>query len=114
MPSLLSTAISFGLVTIPVSVVPATESHSVAFRQIHLTDLGRVRNRKICEVCGQQLGQDEIGRGWELPAGSFAVPVVPPGRRRSAAMWTRLRRGGLPRRYAVGGATWPGTVRARS
>ncbi|MGW3628022.1 non-homologous end joining protein Ku [Streptomyces sp. NPDC000880] len=71
MPSLLSTAISFGLVTIPVSVEPATESHSVKFRQIHLKDLGRVRNRKTCEVCGQQLGQDEIGRGWELADGSL-------------------------------------------
>ncbi|WP_406003367.1 Ku protein [Streptomyces sp. NBC_00829] len=71
MPALLSTAISFGLVTIPVAVVPATESHSISFRQIHLEDGGRVRNRKICEECGKQLVQDEIGRGWELPDGSL-------------------------------------------
>ncbi|WP_331752352.1 Ku protein [Streptomyces sp. NBC_00829] len=71
MPVLLSTAVQFGLVSIPVAVVSATESHSVSFRQIHLEDGGRVRNRKICQECGQQLRQDEIGRGWELPDGSL-------------------------------------------
>ncbi|MCM2393895.1 Ku protein [Streptomyces albipurpureus] len=69
--SLLTTAVSFGLVTISVSVLPATESHSVTFRQMHLADLGRVRNRTTCEVCGQQLRHDQIGRGWETLDGSL-------------------------------------------
>ncbi len=50
-----SGAISFGLVTIPVKVLPATESHAIGFRQIHTTDGGRVRNRKVCEIDGQEL-----------------------------------------------------------
>jgi hypothetical protein len=35
-----SGAISFGLVTIPIKVVNATENHSISFRQIHLEDGG--------------------------------------------------------------------------
>jgi DNA end-binding protein Ku len=69
--TLMNTAISFGLVTIPVSIMPATESHSIAFRQIHTADGGRIRNRKICEECGKSLDQSQIGRGYELPDGSL-------------------------------------------
>ncbi|MFD3780749.1 Ku protein [Streptomyces sp. NPDC058612] len=66
-----SGAISFGLVTIPIKVYPATESHAVSLRQIHLADGGRIRNRKVCEVDGQELRQDEIGRGYETATGTF-------------------------------------------
>jgi non-homologous end joining protein Ku len=38
-----SGAISFGLVTVPVNVVSATEDHSIRFHQYHLQDMGRVR-----------------------------------------------------------------------
>ncbi|MFD6915212.1 Ku protein [Streptomyces virginiae] len=69
-----SGAISFGLVTIPIKVVPATESHDISFRQIHTTDGGRVRYRKVCELDGQQLRQDEIVRGYETATGTL-IPV---------------------------------------
>ncbi|MBM9617405.1 Ku protein [Streptomyces zhihengii] len=58
-------AISFGLVTIPIKVLPATENHTISFRQIHLEDGGRVRYRKVCELDGKQLTDDEITRGFE-------------------------------------------------
>ncbi|WP_456300756.1 hypothetical protein [Streptomyces herbicida] len=35
-----SGAISFGLVTVPVDVVSATEDHSVRFHQYHVEDMG--------------------------------------------------------------------------
>ena len=35
-------AISFGLVTIPVSVYPATEEKSLRFNQLHDEDMGRI------------------------------------------------------------------------
>ncbi|MGW7433351.1 non-homologous end joining protein Ku [Streptomyces sp. NPDC054861] len=61
-----SGAISFGLVTVPVKLEPATESHSISFRQIHLEDGGKVRYRKVCEIDGKELSQDEIGKGYEV------------------------------------------------
>ncbi|GAA2417550.1 Ku protein [Streptomyces mauvecolor] len=61
-----SGAISFGLVSIPCRVLAATENHNINFRQVHLADMGRVRTRKVCEIDGQELGADEIGKGYEL------------------------------------------------
>ncbi|MEU6299817.1 Ku protein [Streptomyces erythrochromogenes] len=70
-----SGAISFGLVTIPIKVFPATESHSISFRQIHTADGGRIRYRKVCELDGEELAQEEIGRGYETATGTL-VPVT--------------------------------------
>lgn len=61
-----SGAISFGLVTIPIKVLPATENHSISFHQYHLEDMGRVRTRKICDLDGKQLTNAEIGKGFEV------------------------------------------------
>ncbi|MGW2861971.1 Ku protein [Streptomyces sp. NPDC001205] len=59
-------AISFGLVTIPIRVVAATESHNINFHQVHLADMARVRTKKVCEIDGQQLFQEDIGKGYEV------------------------------------------------
>ncbi|WP_329558315.1 Ku protein [Streptomyces uncialis] len=64
-----SGAITFGLVTIPVKVVPATENHSISFHQYHRTDMARVRVKKVCETDGRTLSVDEIGRGFQTPDG---------------------------------------------
>ncbi|MFE9726317.1 Ku protein [Streptomyces sp. NPDC005794] len=68
-------AISFGLVTIPIKVVSATENHSISFHQYHQEDMGRIRTRKVCEVDGKVLSQDEIGKGYEI-AKDRTVPVT--------------------------------------
>lgn len=61
-----SGAISFGLVTIPIKVSNASEPHNISFHRIHIEDGGRVRNRKVCEIDGAELRDDEIGRGYEI------------------------------------------------
>jgi len=68
-------AISFGLVTIPVKVVSATQDHSIHFRRVHLGDMGRVRTKKVCELDGEALSQDEIGKGYELSEEQI-VPIT--------------------------------------
>ena len=70
-----SGAISFGLVTVPIHVVPATEDHSLRFHQYHLEDMGRVRVRKYCEVEDREVTQDEIGKGYEVSK-DVVVPVL--------------------------------------
>ncbi|MFE9121302.1 Ku protein [Streptomyces sp. NPDC007172] len=61
-----SGAISFGLVTIPIKVISATENHTISFHQVHLEDMARVRTKKVCEIDGKELGWDDIGRGYEV------------------------------------------------
>jgi DNA end-binding protein Ku len=68
-------AISFGLVTIPIRVVSATENHNINFHQIHLADMARVRTKKICEMDGQELGWDDIGKGYEVSKDTM-VPIT--------------------------------------
>ncbi len=61
-----SGAISFGLVTVPITVASATEDHSIRFHQYHLEDMGRVRVRKYCEAEDREVTSDEIGKGYQL------------------------------------------------
>ncbi|MGW1412277.1 non-homologous end joining protein Ku [Streptomyces sp. NPDC002403] len=68
-------AISFGLVTIPIKVVSATEDLSVHFRQVHLEDMGRVRTRKVCSIDDEVVPPEEIGKGYELTKDEV-VPVT--------------------------------------
>ncbi|WP_171118286.1 MULTISPECIES: Ku protein [Streptomyces] len=67
-------AISFGLVSIPIKLVNATESHSISFRQIHTEDGGRIRYRKFCELEDREVSGAEIGKGYEDADGSI-IPI---------------------------------------
>ncbi|GAA2295169.1 Ku protein [Streptomyces kunmingensis] len=66
-------AVSFGLVTIPIRVMSATEDHSIRFHQYHLDDMGRVRSRKVCELEDREVTQDEIGKGYEIAPGQVVA-----------------------------------------
>ncbi|MGQ5638821.1 MULTISPECIES: non-homologous end joining protein Ku [unclassified Streptomyces] len=70
-----SGAISFGLVTVPINVVSATEDHSIRFHQYHLQDMGRVRYRKVCELEDREVDQSEIGKGYELTK-TQVIPIT--------------------------------------
>ncbi|MGW4490435.1 non-homologous end joining protein Ku [Streptomyces sp. NPDC004376] len=70
-----SGAISFGLVTVPVRVVSATQDRSVHLRQIHAVDGGRIRYRKVCELeDDREVPQSEIGHGYEVGPGQI-IPI---------------------------------------
>jgi DNA end-binding protein Ku len=66
-------AISFGLVTIPVAVYPATEEKSVKFNQLHDEDMGRIRYKRVCEVDGEEVPYDHIVKGYELEKDRYVV-----------------------------------------
>ena len=65
--------ISFGLVAIPIKVFSATEEKGISFRQVHTADQGRIRYRRVCEVCGKEIPYSDIGRGYELADGRIVV-----------------------------------------
>ena len=70
-----SGAISFGLVTVPINVISATEDHSIQFHQYHQADGGRIRYRKICELEDREVHQSEIGKGYELTK-ELVIPIT--------------------------------------
>ncbi|GAA3858360.1 Ku protein [Streptomyces lacrimifluminis] len=75
MRSIWNGAISFGLVSIPIKLVNATESHSISFRQIHVEDGGRIRYRKVCEMEDREVRADEIGKAYEGADGAM-IPIT--------------------------------------
>ncbi|MGZ4151447.1 MAG: non-homologous end joining protein Ku, partial [Actinomycetota bacterium] len=66
-------AISFGLVTIPVSVYPATEEKSVKFNQLHDEDMGRIRYKRVCEIDGDEVPFEHIVKGFEIEKDRYVV-----------------------------------------
>ena len=66
-------AISFGLVTIPVAVYPATEEKTLRFNQLHDEDGGRIRMKRTCSVDGEEVPYDEIVKGYEYEKDRYVV-----------------------------------------
>ena len=66
-------AISFGLVTIPVAVYPATEEKTLRFNQLHDEDLGRIRMKRMCEKDGELVDFDHIVKGYEYEKDRYVV-----------------------------------------
>jgi DNA end-binding protein Ku len=70
-------SISFGLVTIPVGLAPATKpaarQSDVSFRQLHRECGTPIKQKKWCPVHEREVTQDEIVRGWEISKGEFVM-----------------------------------------
>ncbi|MGY0537209.1 non-homologous end joining protein Ku [Nocardioides sp. YJ-D4] len=66
-------AVSFGLVSVPVKLYSATESHDVSFRQVHQSDGGRIRYQRICSIDGEEVPYSEIAKGYETEDGEMVV-----------------------------------------
>lgn len=65
MRSIWKGAISFGLVSVPVKVYSATESHDVSLHQVHNKDGGRIRYQRKCEVCDEVVEYRDIDKAYD-------------------------------------------------
>jgi len=66
-------AVSFGLVNIPVKLYSATEDRDVSFHQVHASDGGRVRYRRVCAVCDEEVAYADVAKGYELETGDMVM-----------------------------------------
>ena len=66
-------AVSFGLVSIPVKLYTATEEKDVSFHQVHRSDGGRIRYKRVCQLDGEEVAYADIAKGYELPSGETVV-----------------------------------------
>ena len=66
-------AISFGLVSIPVSLYTATDNRSPSFKQLRADDHSPIRYKRVAESDGQEVTWDEIVRGYEFEKGRYVV-----------------------------------------
>lgn len=84
-----SGSIAFGLVNVPVGLHSATESKTIHFHQLQKRTNRRIRNKRVAEGTGREVGYDDIVKGYETEAGDLIVVTpeelasVEPGRSRA-------------------------------
>jgi DNA end-binding protein Ku len=70
-------SISFGLVSIPVGLAPATKpaarSSDISFRMLHRECGTPIKQKRFCPVHERDLEPDEIVKGWEVAKGQFVL-----------------------------------------
>jgi DNA end-binding protein Ku len=65
--------IAFGLVTIPAKLYTATKDLTPQFHQLHKDCGTRITMVRRCPKCNRDLGWDEIGKGYEVSKGEYAL-----------------------------------------
>jgi DNA end-binding protein Ku len=73
MRSVWNGTIRMGLANIPVKAYGATEEQGTGLHHVHVTDGGRVRHRRVCEVDGEEVELAELARGYVMPGGETVV-----------------------------------------
>lgn len=66
-------AVSFGLVSIGVRLYSATEEKDIRFHQVHRSDGGRIRYKRICQVCEEEVSYDDIAKGYDIGGGEIVI-----------------------------------------
>lgn len=65
--------VSFGMVSIPVSLFPAVQEKDVRFHQIHKKCGSRIQYKKWCPVDKEMVEDDEIARAYEISKGRYVT-----------------------------------------
>jgi len=66
-------AITFGLVTIPVSLYPATHREELKFRLLRSKDHSPVNYKRVAEADGKEVPWDQIVKGYEYEKGKYVI-----------------------------------------
>jgi len=67
-------SISFGLVTIPIAVYPATsEKEKVKFNLLRKKDLSPIRFKRVAEVDAKEVPWEDIVKGYQYEKGKYVV-----------------------------------------
>ncbi len=73
MRAIWSGVVTFGLVSVPVRLYAATTNHDIRFHQVHEADGGRIRYKRVCEVCGEEIPYEDIVKGYETEDGELVT-----------------------------------------
>ncbi len=57
--------LSFGLVSVPIGIYTATDSHTIHFHQLQRGTSDRIRNRRVNERTGEEVDLDDIVKGYD-------------------------------------------------
>jgi DNA end-binding protein Ku len=65
--------IAFGLVSVPVKLFTATESHTISFHEVHVRDGARIEHRRICPKEDKEVPYDDVVKGFEVSEDKYVV-----------------------------------------
>jgi DNA end-binding protein Ku len=65
--------VSFGLVNVPVKLMTATSPKDVRFHQLHDEDFGRINQKRVCSIDGEEVEFGHIVKGYDLGGGRYVV-----------------------------------------
>jgi len=65
--------ISFGLAHVPIKLYSATESKTVSFHEVHMSDGARIEHRRICSKEGKEVPYKEVVKGFEVSEDEYVV-----------------------------------------
>ena len=68
-----SGSISFGLVTVPVKLFSATSPKEVRFHMLHDKDGGRIQQKRVCSIDGEEVSWEHIVKGFEISKGRYVT-----------------------------------------
>jgi DNA end-binding protein Ku len=64
-------ALSFGLVHLPVRLYSAVEPKQVQFHLLHDADGGRIQQKRVCSVDGEEVPYEHVVKGYEVRRGQY-------------------------------------------
>ena len=74
MRSIWKGSISFGLVTIPIAVFPATSAREkISFNMLRKGDLSPIKLKRVAEVDGKEVAWEDIVKGYQYEKGQYVV-----------------------------------------
>lgn len=65
--------ISFGLVAIPISMYTAVQDNDIHFNQLHKDDKERIKYKKTCSHCGEEVTTKDIIKGYQYDDEHYVV-----------------------------------------
>src|SRR5205085_4090962 len=68
-----SGSVSFGLVSVPVKLFSATSPKEVRFHMLHDKDGGRIRQKRVCSIDGEEVTWEHIVKGFEISKGRYVT-----------------------------------------
>ncbi|HEY2486201.1 MAG TPA: Ku protein [Candidatus Binataceae bacterium] len=71
--SIATASITFGLVSIPVRLFPATSSKAISFNLLHGKDNSRIQQKIYCPVDDAIVDRSELVRGYEIEKGRYVT-----------------------------------------
>jgi DNA end-binding protein Ku len=66
-------SISFGMVAIPIRLVPAVRRKSISFNQLDERSGSRIRYRKVSEATGEEVPSEHIVKGYDLGGSNYVL-----------------------------------------